>query len=248
MDEKQWQYFLETHSNMPRQGPGSVQSTTKAWQSVNIDNAKILDIGCGPGQQTITLASLCNGHITALDFHQPFLDQLQTAVMEKGLEKRIVIQKGDMCKLEYPDESFDVLWVEGAIFIIGFEKGLQEWKRLLKPGGFMAVSELSWIRQDIPDELQEYFQEIYPPMTSIENNLETFKSLGYDPISYHIEPPSDWWDGYYNPLKERIQYMYKKYQNNNDVLQVLKMEEREIEIYKKYSKYYSNVFYVVKKL
>jgi len=33
--------------------------------------------------------------------------------------------------MDFPDESFDIIWAEGSTFIIGFERALREWRRLI---------------------------------------------------------------------------------------------------------------------
>jgi len=64
---------------LPRQGPGSDESTSLAFSFIPSPARKgtILDIGCGSGMQTLVLARLCpDCSIIATDVHQPFLDEL----------------------------------------------------------------------------------------------------------------------------------------------------------------------------
>jgi hypothetical protein len=89
-----------------------------------------------------------------------------------------------MFNLRYKKESFDLIWCEGAIFVIGFEKGLIEWRPLLANNGYLVVSELSWLRKDLPEELHSYMKEMYagiesPGVRSIEENIETAKKSGF---------------------------------------------------------------------
>ena len=135
--------FFEVHRDLPREGPGDNESTKKAYLLLrNLpEKPRILDIGCGPGMQTVTLAKLSNGKIDAVDNHQPFLEQLKKKAEEEGVSKKITAVNGDMTTLNYDDGSFDLIWCEGAIFIIGFERGFREWKRLLTGKGYLVVSE-----------------------------------------------------------------------------------------------------------
>jgi ubiquinone/menaquinone biosynthesis C-methylase UbiE len=245
--------FYEVHSNLPREGPGENQSTEKAYKMLKNLPAKprILDIGCGPGMQTITLAKLSSGQITAVDNHQAFLDELNSNAKQEGVNSRIKITKGDMFNLQFEKESFDIVWCEGAIFIIGFEKGLREWRPLLTKNGYLVTSELSWIRKDPPEEISAYMKEIYSVLenstaNSVQENIETAKKAGYKVIDSFILPKSAWLD-YYKPIEAKLPALKAKHKGEPEALAYLAGEEREIAMYRKYSDYYGYAFYVLQK-
>ena len=129
--------FFEIHKDLTREGPGDSQSTRQAISLLKDlpVHPLILDIGCGPGMQTLDLAAYTSGEIIAVDTHQPFLDQLQRRIEIKGLAERVHLANVSMFDLKFPEQNFDVIWSEGAIYIIGFENGLRTWRRLLKHGG-----------------------------------------------------------------------------------------------------------------
>ena len=248
------QIFYEVHSNLPREGPGDNESTNRAFKLLKNLPAKprILDIGCGPGMQTIELAKLSGGQIEALDNHQPFLDQLNLSAKKEGLSNRIKTVKGDMFNLKYEKESFDLIWCEGAIFIIGFEKGLTEWRPLLANKGYLVLSELVWLRKDLPEELQSFMKEMYAGLEgsgvrSIEENIETAKKLGFQVLNSFTLPKKDWWD-YYSLIEVKLPSLKAKYKDDQEALQYLAIEKMEIEMYRKYSDYYGYVFYVLQKV
>jgi ubiquinone/menaquinone biosynthesis C-methylase UbiE len=60
---------------------------------------RILDIGCGPGKQTLDLAGLGNGSIVALDICWPFLVTLQEKIKSGGLGERVICVRGSMDSL-----------------------------------------------------------------------------------------------------------------------------------------------------
>ena len=148
------QYFLEVFESVPRQGPGSNEETQKAYSFLNNlpINPSILDIGCGKGKQTLELANISNGHIVALDMHKAFLTALQKSVSEKNLQDRITCLIGDMGEMPFLEEEFNVLWAEGAAFIIGFKQALINWKKFIKPGGYLAFSDCVWLKDNPPQE------------------------------------------------------------------------------------------------
>jgi ubiquinone/menaquinone biosynthesis C-methylase UbiE len=238
--------FFEVHSNLPREGPGDNESTKKAYLMLrNLpEKPRMLDIGCGPGMQTIELAKLSDGSIEALDTHQPFLEQLKKKSEDEGVSEKITAVNGDMTALNYEDGSFDLIWCEGAIFVIGFDKGLREWRRLLTGKGYLVVSELCWLKPDPPGEVRK-FMEIYPGIKTINENLETIKKAGYRVISHFVLPTKSWWTHYYTPIEAKIPSMKRKYKDDKEALHILSATESEIEMFRKYSDYYGYVFYIM---
>ena len=163
-------YVIEFHKDAERQGPGNGEATRKALQYIPElgKNARILDIGCGTGAQTMVLAKNTKAQIIAVDMLQEFLDKLQEKIDRKNLSNRVVIKQGLMDNLDFQEKSFDVIWSEGAIYNIGFEKGLLEWKKYLKDNGYIVVSEISWLTDNRPKEIEEYWANAYPEIDTID--------------------------------------------------------------------------------
>ncbi len=248
-DEELMRLFMELHSGNPREGPGDNESTLRALSMLSSlpNRPEILDVACGPGMQTIALANATGGHITALDLFQQFLDQVERSMIMNGVQNQITLMKGDMKKLPFNDESFDLIWSEGAIYIMGFENGLREWKRFLRPGGAIAVSQISWLREDIPKEIHDWWMDNCPDIRQIDENLSIIETLGYEVLGHFTLPESCWWDGYYESLIKGLEVMREKYPGNKKVGDFIRMEEEEMVMYRKYSEYYGYEFYVIRK-
>jgi len=242
--------FYELFTGLPRQGPGDSGSTAKALALITPRPMapRILDIGCGNGTQTLDLARLTDGTIVAVDNYQPVLETLRQRAAVLGVSQRITLMNADMGDLQLPDHQFDIIWSEGAIFVIGFDKGLREWKRLLKPGGYIAVTEAAWLKPDPPEDLFEFWNREYPAIRSVDQNLEAIDEEGYSIVGYFTLPDSSWWDDYYTPLEANVQTMRSKYAGNEDALSVIEAAQREIDLHRKYSAYYGYVFFVMRAL
>jgi len=240
--------FFEVHSNLPRQGPGNFEATRLAFSHLEMlpDRPRLLDVGCGPGMQTLDLARLTKGSIVAVDNHQPYVDRLSEKIQQSGLDDRVSVVCADMFDLPFAPGEFDVIWSEGAIYIIGFDRGLSQWRSLLKPGGYLAVSELTWLQPNPPEAVRSFWEEGYPAMRTMDENLAAMEENGYAIVDAFPLPESAWWDNYYSPLEQRISQLQRKYSSNAEALQVLDMERQEIDLYRRYSKFYGYVFYIAK--
>ena len=88
-----------------------------------------------------------------------------------------------MTEMDFEENSFDIIWSEGAIYIMGFREGLENWKRFLKPGGYLVVSEASWLIDNPPEEILKFWEVEYPGMKRIDQNLEIVRNLNYKMIA-----------------------------------------------------------------
>ncbi len=241
-------FFLELHNKNPREGPGDNESTAKAFNSIREflpSQPEILDVGCGPGMQTIELARLCGGNITALDKYRQYLDILENNAEKARLAHRIKTVTASMTDMPFEENTFDLIWSEGSIYIMGFENGLTEWRKFLKPGGCMVASEFSWFQKDPPEEVSGFWNEAYPAAMTVEENMMLIGKLKYDLITHFHLPKSAWWN-YYNPIKKRIEILMEKYKGEADKIDILNSELKEMELFDKYNDWYGYEFYVMK--
>ena len=253
-DNEQMEFFYRIFdASLPRLGAGNEESTLKAWDMLLAvkpglaDKIRVLDLGCGNGAQTIQLAKYINGTILAVDNHQPFLDELQRRAEAEGVFGKIQLCLKDMAKLVPSDGPFDLVWSEGALFVMGFREGLTICHNLLTPDGLLAASDIAWIRPDPPEECRQFFETVYPAMVDINANLDIIKSCGYKIIGHFIQPESAWWDQLYNPLEDRLQSLRKQYKADPERTEMINTIQTEIDIYRKYSAYYSNVFFLMQR-
>ena len=153
----------------------------------------------------------------------------------------------DITELDFPEESFDIIWAEGSIYIIGFERGLKEWRSFIKPHGYLVVHELTWLKSDPPEEILDYWKKMYPGITTIPHNLEIIPRCGYRALGHFPLPEDAWWVDYYSPLEKRLLDLRKKYSDDPKALEVLGAEQAEIEMLRKYNEWYGAVFFVMRK-
>src|ERR1700722_13146770 len=201
---------LEIFNRLERQGPGDEDCTRKALHMIPSlpTNSRVLDIGCGTGGQTLTLAEELAGSITALDYMPEHLETLKRKMAGRKLRASIVTQTGSMFDMDFSKESFDLIWSEGAIYIIGFRRGLHEWQHLVKAGGYMVVSHLSWLADKVPRTLRDFWMNDTEVLT-VRENVNVIQSEGLKPLSHFPMSSKGWWENYYMPIQRLIEQIRK---------------------------------------
>ena len=202
--------------------------TKKAFEILpKLENPRILDIGCGSGVPTIELAKWSNGEVIGLDIDQALLDKLNKKIEEEGLSNRVITKNCSLFKIDFPDETFDIIWAEGAIALIGFKKGLLEWKRLLEPNGFLVV-------HDGRDNLSF--------------KLKKIPQCGYKLVNHFSLPEEAWWIEYYQPLEIRINELRLKHKNDPKASKIFQKYQKEIDMAKNNPQSARSVFIIMQKI
>jgi ubiquinone/menaquinone biosynthesis C-methylase UbiE len=201
--------------------------TRKAFQSLSkLVNPFILDVGCGSGVSTMELAKLGDGRILALDIDEHALERLDAKIKKAGLSHRMKTLKRSMLDMDFPKQSFDIIWSEGSIYVVGFENGLREWARFLRPKGFLVV-------HDETGNLQEKLRKI--------------SSCGYDLIDYFILDQDVWWNEYCVPLQKLINEMRPRCYNDPGALALIDQNQREIDMFKVNPEQYHSTCFIMRK-
>ncbi|WP_430971970.1 class I SAM-dependent methyltransferase [Sunxiuqinia rutila] len=242
--------ICEYFSSIDRQGPGSPGVTLKALSFVDhlTDESRIADIGCGTGGQTMVLAQHAPGQITGVDLFPLFIDLFNQNASRLNLQHRVKGLVGSMDKLTFQKEELDLIWSEGAIYNIGFEQGLKEWRKFLKPGGFIAVSEVSWFTDERPAEIDQFWQDAYPQIDTIPHKVAQMQNAGYVPVASFILPETCWLDHFYKPQIAAQEAFLKKHAGNQTAEAFIANQRHEEKLYQKYKAFYGYVFYIGKKL
>jgi len=242
--------ICEYFSSIERQGPGSPEVTIKALSFIEglSEESRIADLGCGTGGQTMVLAQHAPGQITGIDLFPDFITKLSQNAVNLNLQDRVTGVVGSMDNLLFQEKEFDLIWSEGAIYNIGFERGLQEWKNFLKIGGYIAVTEASWFSDERPDEINQFWMDAYPEIDTIPNKVYQMQMAGYIPVASFILPENCWIEHFYQVQVSAQDFFLKKYAGNSFAEELVANQRHEAQLYQKYKAYYGYVFYIGKKI
>lgn len=243
--------LVDLHRDGARQGPGSEEETLRALDLTRLDRGaelQVADVGCGTGASTLVLASnLPHARIAAVDLFPEFLDILSERASATGCSAQIVTLAESMDSLPFEDESLDLIWSEGAIYNIGFSTGIEAWRSFLRPGGVIAVSEITWLRPDPPDEVRGHWNAEYSEIATASDKIAILERAGYDLLGYFVLPPSNWTDNYYKPTEGRIPAFLERHAGRPEAAEIVQMDRSEADLYRQYQEWFSYGFYIARK-
>ena len=248
--EFDYNLIAEYFSNLEQQGPGSPEATTKALSFIDnlSDESCIADIGCGTGGNTMELAKRISGKITAIDLSSQFIEQLNSNARKLNYHNRVNGIVGSMDNLQFAEEELDLIWSEGAIYHIGFERGLNEWRKFIKSGGYIAVSEATWFTNERPNEIEDFWKEAYSEIDTISSKVKQMQDAGYIPVATFILPENCWTDYYHLPQIPFQEDFLKRNAGNKFAEDFVSFQKLEMQMYNKYKSYYGYAFYIGKKI
>jgi SAM-dependent methyltransferase len=185
--------FWRAHEGLPRQAPGSEETTALLLTLSGVSPKRIVDLGCGTGASALPLARLTGAEVVGVDTHQPFLDALT------GIQA----VNASMDDLPFADGEFDLVWAEGSAYLIGFDRALSLWRRLIAPGGALVLTEAEWLTSTPAPAARQFWDAGYPAMRTTAGNVAAATAAGWLVAATYVLPDADW-AAYYGPLGERV--------------------------------------------
>jgi ubiquinone/menaquinone biosynthesis C-methylase UbiE len=134
--------------------PGGVRATRRIIDHLALTaKSVVLEVAPNMGTTAIDLAKTYGCRVVGVDLHGPSLQKAKENVQKEGLEHLITLQMGDARALPFEDQTFDAVLNEAMLTMLpnkDKEKALQEYHRVLKPGGRLGTHDLTYLRQKSP--------------------------------------------------------------------------------------------------
>ncbi|PCC66391.1 Methyltransferase domain-containing protein [Nannocystis exedens] len=238
--------LIELHRGLERMGPGDPQFSREILASLPAlpERPRIADLGCGAGAGALLLAETFGVPVVAVDASRAFLDQLEARARERGLASLVRAVEGDFGALDWPAESLDLLWSEGAAYHLTFAGALQRWRPLLARGGIAVISEAGWWTETPAAAAREFWAAAYPAMGTEAANAERAREAGFEVLAVRRLPARAWWDNYYGPRLGRVEEV--RGTASAAMQAIIDAMEAEVAMFRAHGDDYGYSFYVLR--
>lgn len=239
-------YLFDFYENLDRKAPGD-ETVTRGLFSLLPGlptSPRVIDMGCGTGASALVLAQ-AGARVTGVDIRPSYLGIMREKAAKAGVSDRIDTWCGPMDAVPAALGPFDVVWSEGSVFVVGFEAGLSAWRDLVRPGGYVVVSELCWLRESPPKEIAAYFEANYPGIGTMAGCLETAERCGYTVIGTYVLSETAW-DEYLAPQPAQVA-RFRKGAKTPDEQAFLDGVLEEVGMWETFRGWYGYIFTLMKK-
>ena len=224
--------FFELFTGLPRQGPGDDASTLKALALVPDvgPDARVLDLGCGPGRQTRTLAGGSPARFVGIDNHLPYVEAATQEARTCGLADRVEFRVGDMVSWRCLTGRSTSSGVRGPCTSSALSRA-PPMAAVLMPAGHLVVSEACWMKPDPPPECVAFWNAEYPAIRSVETLLSVVDTCGWQTVAHFSLPRESWWTDYYGPLQHSVTQFRQRHEHEPDAQELAHQVQREIDMW-----------------
>jgi ubiquinone/menaquinone biosynthesis C-methylase UbiE len=194
--------------------PGGVEMTLQAEQQVAFSSdARWLSVACGTGELELYLAQKYGCSIVGVDVGEWAVERARKKAAARGLDHLVSFEMGDGRALPFGAGTFDGVFCSGALCAF-FDQGMDEFRRVLRPGGTAVVLEVSWRREPVPEGVVERWAGGEATILTVEGHARASESRGFGVRSARGYHEPTWWEAYYDDRgdaphwqEERVNYV-----------------------------------------
>jgi len=140
---------------------GGLKATRELVELCHINKGKyVLVVGCGVGITPCYLAKRHGCRVVGVDLSERMIGRSKERAKREGIEDRVEFRVADAQNLPFEETLFDAVICESVnAFIKDKQRAASEYVRVIKPGGYIGLNEVTWIKTP-PQELAEYLSRI----------------------------------------------------------------------------------------
>ena len=167
--------------------PGGYDEIDLVLNNKSIENMTILDIGCGAGSAAFHfIKNHSVSHVTAVDVEKEVIDRANELKIKYNYEKLVNFKVIEPGPLAFKDSSFEMVFSKDTfLHIVDKEKLAEDLFRVIKPGGFLCVSDWMRVDDNPPSQLMRDYikmEGLSMNMCSLQRYSKALKSAGFKNI------------------------------------------------------------------
>ena len=134
---------------------GSLEATQALIELCHIGEGKyVLDVGCGVGVTPCSIARRYGCRVVGIDILEAMIERSKERAKREGVMDRVEFRVADAQDLPFEDDLFDTVITESVTaFPEDKQKAVNEYVRVTKPGGYVGLSESTWLKVPPPPDL-----------------------------------------------------------------------------------------------
>jgi len=138
-----------------------MEATRKLVELCSIGQGKyVLDVGCGVGATPVYLAKATGCRVMGVDLLARMVERSRDRAMAEGVEDRVEFKVADARELPFEGNLFDAVISESVnIFSEDKREAMSEYVRVTRPGGYVGMTEMTWLKPPSP-ELEDTFKSM----------------------------------------------------------------------------------------
>ena len=136
---------------------GGLKATEHLVELCHVTHDKyLLIVGCGVGVTPCYLAKKYGCRVVGVDLSAKMIDRAEERAKRRGVENKVEFTIADAQDLPFEDATFDAVICESVnAFIENKPKAINEYMRVIKPGGYVGLNEVTWLKTQ-PQDLAAY--------------------------------------------------------------------------------------------
>ena len=168
---------------------GSMEATRRLVELCHLEPGQlVLEVGCGAGATLVYLVRERGCRVVGTDLLQSMIQQSRGRAASRGIKDQIDLAAADARALPFRSAVFDAVIMESLnVFFEEKLEAIQGYMRVTKPGGYVGLTEMTWLRPPTPERAAYYRQTVYADTLQAEGWIELLEEAGLRDVVGHAQ-------------------------------------------------------------
>ncbi len=195
---------FEFFSRLPRSEPGGATFTSAYLTQFPVKATdRLLDIACASGDRATWIARSRGCRVVAVDADARYLPVVRRRCDQGGAGHLVQSIVAAYNALPFGDNAFKYVLAEGAAMPLGLKQALTLWRRVIAPGGQIAVTYPGVVNKDAPSEVRGPLERrMVEPLGTLADYHTVVRAAGYE-VVHQVPLQPELWDGFYTDTLRR---------------------------------------------